>query len=135
MESKPEAGNSGARHERRDVHIRGLVIFGVALFVSLVVTLLLMAKIFHYFAATQSLGPPASPFAETRVLPPQPQLQVAPRQDLSQMRKAQEAILSSYGWVDQSSGVVRIPIDRAIDLLAERGLPVRAKTPEEKSKK
>jgi hypothetical protein len=34
--------------------------------------------------------------------------------------------LSSYGWVDREAGIVRIPIDRAMDLLAERGLPARA---------
>lgn len=33
--------------------------------------------------------------------------------------------LSSYGWVDRSAGTVHIPIDEAIRLTAERGLPTR----------
>ncbi len=33
--------------------------------------------------------------------------------------------MHSYGWVDQPAGVVRIPIDRAMELLAQRGLPTR----------
>jgi hypothetical protein len=33
--------------------------------------------------------------------------------------------LQSYGWIDQQKGVVRIPIERAMELTAERGLPVR----------
>ena len=37
----------------------------------------------------------------------------------------EEQTLNSYGWVDQQAGVVRIPIDRAMDLLAQRGLPTR----------
>lgn len=37
-----------------------------------------------------------------------------------------ERLLTTYGWVNQQEGVVRIPIDRAIDLVAERGLPVRS---------
>jgi len=39
----------------------------------------------------------------------------------------QEEQLNSYGWVDQPAGVAHIPIDRAIDLIAERGLPVLPK--------
>ncbi len=37
----------------------------------------------------------------------------------------QEDQLNSYGWVDQQAGVAHIPIERAMDLVAERGLPVR----------
>ena len=38
--------------------------------------------------------------------------------------KKENEVLGSYDWVDQKNGVVRIPIDRAMDLLAQRGLPV-----------
>ena len=41
------------------------------------------------------------------------------------MRAAEDKILNGYGWVDQAHGVVRVPIDRAIDMLAQRGLPSR----------
>ncbi len=37
----------------------------------------------------------------------------------------QEDQLNSYGWVDEQAGVAHIPIGRAMDLIAERGLPVR----------
>jgi hypothetical protein len=37
----------------------------------------------------------------------------------------EEKTLHSYGWVDQRAGVVRIPIDRAMELVAQRGLPTR----------
>ncbi len=130
MHSESTPGSPEARHEVRDVHIRGVVIFGIVLSVSLGVTLLLMGKIFHYFEATQSLGPPASPFANTRAVPPQPRLQTEPRLELRELRAAQGRVLGSYGWVDATTGVVRIPIDRAMDLLAQRGLPVaRASRP------
>jgi hypothetical protein len=44
----------------------------------------------------------------------------------------EEAVLSSYGWVDQENGVVRIPIREAIDLQIEQGLPSRqVETPDE----
>ena len=65
---------------------------------------------------------------DARRLPPMPRLQSAPITDLKDMRAAEEQILNGYGWVDQANGVVRIPIDRAIDLLAQRGLPTRPQT-------
>jgi hypothetical protein len=42
---------------------------------------------------------------------------------MQEMVTEQEAILNSYGWVDKEAGVVRIPIERAIELTLERGLP------------
>jgi len=129
MEQTGTTRDNERHHETRDVHIRGVVIFIVVLFGSLAITLFLMGRIFHYFEAIQSLGPPASPFAETRALPAQPRLQTEPRQDLKGQRSDQEKLLNSYGWVDRNLGIVRIPIDRAMDVLAERGLPVRSSAP------
>jgi hypothetical protein len=57
-----------------------------------------------------------------------PHLQIAPQEDLEQFRAREEAELNSYGWVDRTSGVVRIPIARAMNLLLERGLPTRSQT-------
>jgi len=56
----------------------------------------------------------------------EPHLQVTPAVDLAEVRAAEQRILSSYEWVDRPNGVVRIPIERAIELTAARGLPVRA---------
>jgi hypothetical protein len=50
-------------------------------------------------------------------------LQIKGAVDLANLRAAEEANLDSYGWIDQNSGTVRIPIDRAMQLLLERGLP------------
>ncbi len=41
----------------------------------------------------------------------------------------QEKVLSSYGWVDQKAGIARIPIARAIDIVAAQGLPARSGAP------
>ncbi len=41
------------------------------------------------------------------------------------LRPGEDAILNSYGWVDQKNGIARIPISRAIDIIAARGLPAR----------
>jgi hypothetical protein len=55
---------------------------------------------------------------------PKPVLEYSEQTQYTDELKKENEILSSYDWVDQKSGVVRIPIDRAIDLLAQQGLPV-----------
>lgn len=62
-------------------------------------------------------------------VPPAPRLQVDAPADLAAMRAQEDQVLGSYGWVDRSEGKVRIPIDRAMDLIARRGLPVRRANP------
>jgi hypothetical protein len=57
---------------------------------------------------------------------PKPNLELDPHTDLVALRRREDSELESYGWIDRKSGMVRIPIDRAMDLLAQRGLPVRA---------
>jgi cytoskeletal protein RodZ len=125
---EPERHHAG-HHETTDASISALVKFGVGLFFLIVVVLAGANWMFNYFRNTQQLGPPASPFEESRTMPPQPRLQVRPAQDLKQLRTTEDERLNSYGWVDQKTGVARIPIDRAMDLLIEKGLPVRAGAP------
>ena len=91
--------------------------------------LLVSRAVFHYFVGHQGLGPPASPFENVRTLPPEPRLQVSAPKDLEQYKAAQEEILNSYGWVDEKAGIVRIPIDRAMDILLQKGFPVRGTAP------
>ena len=68
----------------------------------------------------RSVGPPL--FESLEVLGRAPTLE--------RLRAADDATLTSYGWVDRKSGIVRIPIDRAIDLLAARGLPSKPQAPQ-----
>lgn len=70
-------------------------------------------------------NPPPNPLAATygRSEPPAPRLQVDPALDIVEHRRREEQLLTTYGWVDEKAGVVRIPVARAIDILAERGLP------------
>ena len=56
---------------------------------------------------------------------PQPNLLVNEPLNLRAFREKEHETLTTYGWADRSAGAVRIPIDRAKDLLIERGLPVR----------
>jgi hypothetical protein len=56
---------------------------------------------------------------------PSPKLEEDERGQLNGIRLAEDKELYSYGWVDEKAGIVRIPIERAMDLLVQRGLPVR----------
>jgi hypothetical protein len=112
-------------YEHRDADTGSLLKFGLGLVIILIVVLFSMKWMFSYFAKSQPLGPPASPFENVRVLPPQPRLQVKPGADLRSYCGDQMQKLGTYGWVDSANGVVRIPIDRAIDVTIERGLPAR----------
>jgi hypothetical protein len=63
--------------------------------------------------------------------PPNPRLQASEPLDLRAFREEQERTVTTYGWVDKSQGVVRIPVDEGMRLLLERGLPVAKESPEE----
>ncbi len=58
-------------------------------------------------------------------LPPMPRLQDHPQQDMHELREQQRALLNGYGWVNRDAGIARIPIDEAMRMVVERGLPAR----------
>jgi hypothetical protein len=66
---------------------------------------------------------------DPRASMPEPKLQVNPRADLKTLRAEEDQILNNYAWKDQASGAVRIPIERAKELILERGLPARKESP------
>jgi predicted Co/Zn/Cd cation transporter (cation efflux family) len=115
-------------YEVRDVNLRNLVRLSVILAVVLVVIFGLVGLLLYSFLnASQVAGsvPPPPLLEEAQDLPPGPLLQRDPEQDMQEMSTEQDAILNNYGWVDKKAGVVRIPIERAIELTLERGLPTR----------
>jgi len=63
--------------------------------------------------------PPSFAPAAEHAPPPEPRLQTAPADDLRNLRAAEQTRLTTYGWVDRKAGVVRIPIERAKELVAE----------------
>jgi hypothetical protein len=117
-------------HEQKDVNVRNLLLLGSGMGFLTLLGLVGMGLLFAYYSTHESLGPPPSPLAAGPQIPPQPRLEIGEHSDLERKRRAEEAILNTYGWVDRKAGIVRIPIDRAIELLAQRGLPARAQNTE-----
>ncbi len=63
------------------------------------------------------------------LLPPAPRLEAYPGENFPALHATQEAELNSYGWVDRQKGVVHIPIEQAMKLIAKSKLPVITGTP------
>jgi hypothetical protein len=130
-------------YERSDISAAGIVYFLVGLIVFLVISHFIVSGLYDFLEKySQAHQTPISPLVnnapvDTRKLPtdyrdylkqnfPSPQLETDERTQLNDVRLREEDTLSTYDYIDQKAGTVRIPIERAMDLIAQRGLPVRA---------
>lgn len=123
-----DAHHDTIHHEESDVAIGGLFGFAAGLATVLVVVCFAVFLLFKFYLSQASRTTPTEfPLAaqQENRLPPEPRLQTNPRQDLSDLHSQEDQILGSYGWVDKNAGTVRIPIDQAMKLTLERGLPAR----------
>jgi hypothetical protein len=131
----PDDLDLAVHHEEHDVNVIAVTKFGIGLTLIIMFSVLILWALFNYFAGrvAAELGetPAAAGLGSNAVkLPPEPRLQREPRTDLRDMRAAEDQLLTHYGWVDQAKGVVRLPIERAMDILAQKGLPARTQAPE-----
>jgi hypothetical protein len=124
--------------EREDLGAKPILIFLLALIIGCVVVALVLKGLYSYLDSYQNHHQAAqSPLVQqtttdTRNVEPgdiekfpQPRLESDETTEINDFRMQEEQTLNSYGWVDQQAGVARIPIDRAMALLAQRGLPTR----------
>lgn len=126
MATSPQAAN-GRGYEKSDASPRGLVYFALIVAGILVLALLSLRWLFGYFQKAEDPGSfVAAPFAGERPLPPPPRIQPDPGADMQSYFQSQQDLLNSYGWIDRHNGIVRLPIDRAMELILQRGLPTRA---------
>jgi hypothetical protein len=122
----PAAENSHAPGQiDREIDVRSIVIFLVAVSAATVVSAFLMWILFRTLLASEVARDPKPLAIVERTAPtppPEPRLQVTPEKDLAALRAEEKAALEGYGWVDRAAGRVRIPIERAMALVAERGV-------------
>jgi len=123
-----DALNPGVSYEPSEADLRVVLTFLAALALAAALVLLVLWGMFSYFRSKSAeRGPLPSPRMYTSPPNvPQPQLQPDPVADYNVYRLSAKETLDSYGWVDQKAGIARIPIDKAMDLVAERGLPWKA---------
>ena len=118
----------GIRRQIRDLDFGATVEVALGLILLTVAWSLVLVRLSPHFEirVSASESRPTGVDTKATMLPPEPRLQDNAVEDLRRMRAAEDRILNGYGWVDRKKGVVRIPIDRAMDLLAQRGLPGRS---------
>ena len=121
MEHTVHHSPNGAGHEESEVSVRLIVVSLAGLAVATFFVFVLVVGIFRYFYDTYSTEQ-ATKLSQP-VIPPEPRIEVAPYEQVQQLRAKEDHILTTYAWVDKDGGKVRVPIDQAIDMLAAKGLP------------
>jgi hypothetical protein len=120
----PQAATTGHGHEHNNLVVRGLILFAIVLVAVGIVVELSLVYIMRDFkeeeTTLQALAPPL--LADRSAAFPAPRLQEAPPVDLVKMKKEELQRLNGYGWVDRGAGIAHIPIDRAIEIVAARGI-------------
>ncbi|MFZ1006886.1 MAG: hypothetical protein WAN65_08625 [Candidatus Sulfotelmatobacter sp.] len=131
------AGNGGFEHQ--DLAPGGILYFLLALGIATALCMFGLRGLYAFLDHHEKMSQPGvNPLVtnipeDTRhVAPgypqqtfPSPKLEEDERGQLNGIRLNEEKTLYSYGWVDEKAGTVRIPIERAMDLIVQRGLPVR----------
>jgi hypothetical protein len=117
---RPERPGATGAHEHSDVNVRAILWFSAGLIVTAIVIHVAVWLLFVGFERrTAAADPLPAPLAQPPgQLPPSPRLQTRPVNDLKALRAEEEALL-------HGEGPGRMPIERAMQVLVERGLPVR----------
>ena len=138
----PEYSETGVFYEKEDASARAVIKVGVVLAAATIFAAVFTLGVFKLLAFREDKAEAATPDSPVWVRssqPPEPRLQAtikeqngvltSPLVDLATLRSEERALLGSYGWVDKQAGTVRIPIDDAMRLYAERGAQAEAQAP------
>lgn len=120
----------GAQYEHTDIDTSVGYQFAMWLAVAMLISVAIVYGAFWFFENQSQAADAAAqkyPLAVGQQrIPPVPNLQMQPFKDIYVLHEGEAQKLGTYGWVDKQGGVVRVPIDRAMELLLQRGLPARA---------
>jgi hypothetical protein len=127
-EHSPPSADVG--YETTDVNPKTLLAWVGGLACTILLSIVAAWVFFDVLAGyAQRADPVISPLAPVdKASPPEPKLIVDEPHDLASVSKQEEEVLDGYGWVDKAGGVIRIPVARALDLVAKEGLPSRPQT-------
>jgi hypothetical protein len=140
MSDETKHGHTEEGFEQQDLTAQGVFAFLISLAVGGVLVYFVVLGLYRFMDARQrSRQPQLSPLVkpietDTRIVSPeaiarfpQPRLERNERVEINDFRLKEEQTLNSYGWVDEKAGVVRIPIERAMQLVAQHGLATTPK--------
>ena len=108
------------RHETTDMNPKYVLYFGAGLAIVGLLIQLGIWWMFRQFERLQARHENQPVLVNIPAVIPEPHLQINPQGDLQQLRREEDELLSTYGWVDRDKGTARIPIDRAMQLFLEK---------------
>jgi hypothetical protein len=118
--------NPDVHYERRDVGVVWMLIGASSIFILAIIGLFVSLWFYNVVETRQiELDPTPLPLIELRPTPPGPRLQPNPidqrtaEEDIAELRAREEELLNNYEWVNRESGIIRIPVEKAIDLLSD----------------
>jgi len=121
-------------HDRSDIHFSSILKWGLGLLAVAVIAHLTIWRLFDFLNnRAAQLDPKPSPIFQQNQRPPEPQLQVTPVMDLQNYRAEEQRLLNSYDWVDREKGIVRIPVNEAMNLLIKKEKAASTPQPAEES--
>jgi hypothetical protein len=120
----------GAQHEHTDIDPAVGYKFALWLTVAMFISFGIVYGTFWFFEGRERAANQAAskyPLAAGQHKePPTPHLQTQPFRDVYLLRQAENEKLTTYGWIDKDGGVARLPIDRAMEVMLQKGFPARA---------
>ncbi len=116
VDEQPAYDVSERRHEPEGTSPRGTMIGAILFLLSLALILICIRGVFRWYRTLLPGRVPGNAPTQLATSPVQPWLD--PVGDLAQLRQREDERLNTYAWVDRDPGVVRIPIERAMELLA-----------------
>lgn len=119
----PKKNGHGGGYEKQDVGFRFAILFIAGIIVFTVLTMVALFVIYPILTPEGARARRETAQEVQRRLPPGPVLQANPAVDMQRFREQELRKVSTYGWVDERRGIVRVPVDRAMEIVAQRGLP------------
>jgi len=111
-------------YETTDADVPAIFKYGIAMFITIFISLVLMWALHYGFQnMPYEEGREPSPMEKEHMLPPRPHLQIDSALDLAALRAEEDRKLHSYGWVRKEAGAVRIPIEKAMEMILQKGIP------------
>ncbi len=123
--------NLSVAHDRGEEDVKTVSGFGIGLGIGIIFVVFAMWGLFEWFYAREDhASPVVAPviLTDKQQLPPEPRLQAQPRLDLKALHEGEDAVLTSYAWIDPDHGIARIPIDQAMKIVVAKGLPSKPST-------
>jgi len=119
----PKKNGHGGGYEKQDVGFRFAMLFIVGIIAFTVLTMVVLFFVYPLLTPEGARARRETAEEVQRRLPPTPVLQANPAVDMQRFRAEEQRKVSTYGWVDDRRGIVRVPVERAMEMVAQRGLP------------